>query len=91
MNSETVAVYHSHGAAEDAIRRLRKSAFDPKNITVVAEDYQCQERIVGYYKEMRKPVSGAGQEICRPMRRRVLQNTSWKGHPKESTWWNGEP
>jgi hypothetical protein len=44
-----IALYHTHAAAENAVRELQKSGFDMKKLSVVGKDYQTDEHVVGYY------------------------------------------
>jgi uncharacterized membrane protein len=48
LNS-TVAVFATHGEAEDAIRELQKDGFDMKKLSIVGKDYHTEENVVGYY------------------------------------------
>jgi uncharacterized membrane protein len=47
--NSVVAVFHSHGQAEGAIRELQNDGFDMKKLSVVAKDYHTEEHVVGYY------------------------------------------
>lgn len=44
-----VAVYKTHHAADDAVKRLQKSGFEMKKISVIGNDYHTEEHVVGYY------------------------------------------
>ena len=44
-----VAVYDSHGEAEEAIRELQRAGFDMKKLSVIGKDYRSEEHVVGYY------------------------------------------
>jgi hypothetical protein len=44
-----VAVFNSHGQAEDAVQRLAKAGFDMKKISIVGKDYHTEEQPVGYF------------------------------------------
>ncbi|CAM3417219.1 general stress protein [Parendozoicomonas haliclonae] len=44
-----VAIYKTHHAADDAVKRLQKAGFDMKKISVVGNDYHTEEHVVGYY------------------------------------------
>ena len=46
--SNIIAVYDSHDVAEDAVRRLHDAGFDMNNLSVVGQDYQIEERPVGF-------------------------------------------
>ena len=51
MNNEQsniIAVYDSHDRAEDAVRRLHDAGFDMNDLSVVGQDYQVEERPVGF-------------------------------------------
>jgi uncharacterized membrane protein len=45
----TVAVYDTHTAAEDAIKALRDSGYDMKNLSIIGKDYQTEEHAIGFY------------------------------------------
>jgi uncharacterized membrane protein len=47
-NTNIIAVYHSHEGAEDAVRRLHDAGFDMNDLSVVGQDYQVEERPVGF-------------------------------------------
>jgi len=47
--SSAVAIYGSHGDAEEAVKELQKSGFDMKKLSIVGKDYQTEEHVVGYY------------------------------------------
>jgi uncharacterized membrane protein len=49
LSNTAVAVFHSHEAAEKAIRELEKSGFDMKTLSIVGKDYHTEEHVVGYY------------------------------------------
>ncbi|MEO6908016.1 MAG: general stress protein [Abditibacteriaceae bacterium] len=49
LTNVVTAIYDTHIAAEDAIRRLEKSGFEMKNLSIVAKDFQTEEDVVGYY------------------------------------------
>lgn len=44
-----VAIYNSHEEAEEAVKRLQRSGFDMKNLSIVGKDYHTDENVVGYY------------------------------------------
>src|SRR5580692_8279261 len=44
-----VAVYNSHGEAEEAVAQLQKDGFDMKKLSIVGKDYHTEENVVGYY------------------------------------------
>jgi hypothetical protein len=44
-----VAVYNSHGEAEDAVAQLQRAGFDMKKLSIVGKDYHTEENVVGYY------------------------------------------
>jgi uncharacterized membrane protein len=48
-HGSAVAVYDSHRAAEEAIRKLQKSGFDMRMLSIVGRDYSTEEGVVGYY------------------------------------------
>lgn len=45
----TIAICDTHAEAEEAIRRLQKSGFDMKKLSIIGKDYQTEEDVVGYY------------------------------------------
>ena len=47
--NSVVAVFASHDKAEDAVRKLQKSGFDMKKLSIVGKDYHTDEQVVGYY------------------------------------------
>ena len=47
-HSSVVAVYDSHIAAEEAVRKLATSGFDMKTLSIVGRDYSTEEGVVGY-------------------------------------------
>lgn len=47
--NSVVAVFESHDQAESAIRKLQKSGFDMKKLSIVGKDYHTDEHVVGYY------------------------------------------
>lgn len=49
LSNTAVAVFHSHEAAEKAIRELEKSGVDMKTLSIVGKDYHTEEHVVGYY------------------------------------------
>ncbi len=51
MKSENamVAIYDTHGDAEQAIKELQKGGYDMKNLSIVGRDYHTDENVVGYY------------------------------------------
>ncbi|WP_428659927.1 general stress protein [Runella sp.] len=44
-----VALYDTHDEAEQAVRKLQKSGYDMKQISIVGKDYHTDENVVGYY------------------------------------------
>jgi hypothetical protein len=51
MTEETnvVAVYPDHVAAEQGIAKLRDAAFDVTRLSIIGKDYHTEEKVVGYY------------------------------------------
>ena len=47
--NSVVAIFASHDKAEDAVRKLQKSGFDMKKLSIVGKDYHTDEHVVGYY------------------------------------------
>ena len=48
-NGAVVAIYATHQAAEDAVRKLQKSGFDMWKLSIVGKDYEVEQEVVGYY------------------------------------------
>jgi hypothetical protein len=44
-----VAIFNTHGEAENAVKELQKSGFDMKKLSIVGKDYHTEEQVVGYY------------------------------------------
>ena len=44
-----VGVYTTHTAAEAAVQKLHKAAFDMKTISILGKGYHSDEHVVGYY------------------------------------------
>lgn len=44
-----VAVYESHGQADDAVHKLAKAGFDMKSISILGKEYHTEEHVVGYF------------------------------------------
>ncbi len=44
-----VAVYATHGGAEDAIRELQRAGIDMRTLSIVGKDTHADEHVVGYY------------------------------------------
>ncbi len=44
-----VAVYKTHQAADDAVKRLQRAGFEMTKISVIGNDYHTDEQVVGYY------------------------------------------
>jgi len=51
MSKENVgiAIFNTHGEAENAVKELQKSGFDMKKLSIVGKDYHTEEQVVGYY------------------------------------------
>lgn len=48
-HGSVVAVYESHGEAEQAVRTLATSGFDMQQLSIVGRDYMTEQGVVGYY------------------------------------------
>jgi hypothetical protein len=48
-HGSVVAVYDSHAAEEAAVRKLAKSGFDMKTLSIIGKDYSTEEGVVGFY------------------------------------------
>ena len=44
-----VAVFHTHAAAEQAVKELQHAGIDMQTLSIVAKDYHTDEHVVGYY------------------------------------------
>ena len=44
-----VAVYATHGQAEDAVKDLQEGGIDMKSLSIAAKDTHTDEHVVGYY------------------------------------------
>jgi uncharacterized membrane protein len=44
-----VAVYGTHGEAEEAVKELQHAGIDMRTLSVVGKDYHTDEHVVGYY------------------------------------------
>jgi hypothetical protein len=44
-----IAVFNTHGEAENAVKELQTSGFDMKKLSIVGKDYHTEEQVVGYY------------------------------------------
>ncbi len=50
MNEDAaVAVFHSHRAAEEAVKELQKDGFDMQKLSIVGKDFHTEEHVVGFY------------------------------------------
>src|ERR1035441_4807609 len=47
--NSVVAVYETHGQAEEAVKELQRSGCDMKRLSIVGKDYHTDENVVGYY------------------------------------------
>jgi len=48
-SNSTVAIFETHGQAEDAIDELKKSGFDLRRLSIIGKDFHTEEHVVGYY------------------------------------------
>ena len=44
-----IALFNTHGEAENAVKELQKSGFDMKKLSILGKDYHTEEQVVGYY------------------------------------------
>jgi len=44
-----VAIYDTHAKAEAAIKKLQKSGFDMKKLSIIGRVYHTDEHVIGYY------------------------------------------
>lgn len=49
LTDHSVAVFATHDQAEEAIKSLSESGFDMKNLSIIGQDYQTEERPVGFF------------------------------------------
>jgi uncharacterized membrane protein len=51
MSKENVgiAIFNTHGEAENVVKELQKSGFDMKKLSIVGKDYHTEEQVVAYY------------------------------------------
>jgi uncharacterized membrane protein len=49
QENSMVALYDTHEEAEQAVKKLQKSGFDMKQLSIVGKDYHTDEAVVGYY------------------------------------------
>jgi uncharacterized membrane protein len=48
-SNTAVAIYHTHAAAEAALKDLRDQRFDLKQLSIIGKDYRTEEHAVGFY------------------------------------------
>jgi len=44
-----IAIFNTHGEAENVVKELQKSGFDMKKLSIVGKDYHTEEQVVAYY------------------------------------------
>lgn len=44
-----ISIYDTHQEAEAAVKRLQRSGFDMKKLSIVGRDFQTEENVVGFY------------------------------------------
>jgi hypothetical protein len=44
-----IAIYGTHGEAEDAVKVLQRSGFDMRKLSIMGRDYRTEEHVVGYF------------------------------------------
>ncbi|MGA2447276.1 MAG: hypothetical protein ABTD50_01225 [Polyangiaceae bacterium] len=44
-----VAVYDTHGFAEEAIKALRDQHFEMKQLSIIGKDYQTEAHVIRFY------------------------------------------
>jgi uncharacterized membrane protein len=49
VSDAVVAVYRTHGEAEEAVKELQRGGIDMRNLSIVAKDTHTDEHVVGYY------------------------------------------
>jgi hypothetical protein len=48
LTDHTVAVYATHDQSEAAIKALSAAGFDMRNLSIIGQDYQIEERPIGF-------------------------------------------
>ena len=49
QNHSAVATYATHPEAEEAIKELQRSGFELKKLSIIGQDFQSTEHVVGFY------------------------------------------
>jgi hypothetical protein len=51
MNSKStcIAVFKSHVEADSAVKALQRSGYDMKKLSIVAREFNTEEKVIGYY------------------------------------------
>lgn len=49
QGNSMVAMFDTHEEAEKAVKKLQKSGFDMKQLSIVGKNYHTEEAVVGYY------------------------------------------
>lgn len=44
-----IGIYGTHSDAEAAVKKLERSGFDMKRLSIVGKDYHSEDHVVGYY------------------------------------------
>ena len=60
VSSSIVAIYHDHGAAEQAVRRLHEEGFAMADLSIIGRDFQVSEEPVGFVSAGDYAKAGAG-------------------------------
>ena len=47
--NKVVAIFDTHEGADEAVKKLEKSGFNMKQLSIVGKDYHSEEHVVGYY------------------------------------------
>jgi len=60
LSESVVAVYKTHQAAEEAVRKLERGGIPIRKISIIGRDFQLREDVQGYYRPGDAAKAGAG-------------------------------
>jgi hypothetical protein len=49
QDHSAIAIYPTHPAAEEAIKELQRSGFEMRKLSIIGQDFQSTEHVVGFY------------------------------------------
>lgn len=49
FTDHSVAVFSTHDLAEAAVKRLNDAGYDMRNLSIIGQDYQTEERPIGFF------------------------------------------